>query len=133
MRFTKILNSTALTIFAKSSIIDLWQGSKYTSAGFTSVGVVSKPYKHLVTWSLITTVVVLTRAAIKRFGQSYNSSGPCLGFEWNFRFFANALFWASTDNLGLKRPLIFYKWVAFAARVQEKQKRCRARKVAKGP
>ena len=34
----------------------------------------------------------------------FEQSGSYLGFECNFLFFANALFWASGDNLGLKFP-----------------------------
>ena len=48
-------------------------------------------------------------------------------------FFANALFWASGDNLGLERPANSCKQVAYVAGVQGKPKHCRALKVAKGP
>ena len=48
-------------------------------------------------------------------------------------FFANALFWASGDNLSLKYPASSCKQVAFAAGVQGKPKHRRALKVAKGP
>ena len=37
-------------------------------------------------------------------------------------FFANALFWASSDSLGLKRPANPYTQVAFAAGAQVKPK-----------
>ena len=47
--------------------------------------------------------------------------------------FANALFWASGDNLGLKGPASSSKQLAFAAGVQGKLKLCRALKVAWGP
>ena len=46
--------------------------------------------------------------------------------------FANALFWALGDNLGLKHPVNSCNRVAFAAKVQKKKlKCCRALKVAK--
>ena len=45
----------------------------------------------------------------------------------------NALFWASGDNLALKRPANSCKQVAFAAGVQKKPKRCRVLKVANRP
>ena len=48
-------------------------------------------------------------------------------------FFANALFWAPGNNLGLKRPANSCNRVAFATGVQGKPKHCRALKVAKGP
>ena len=41
-------------------------------------------------------------------------------------FFANALFWAWGDNLGLKHPINSCKWVAFPAGVQGKPKCSRA-------
>ena len=47
--------------------------------------------------------------------------------------FANTLFWASGDNLGLKRPAKSYQRVSFAAEIQEKPKRCIALKIVKGP
>ena len=43
-------------------------------------------------------------------------------------FFANALFWASGDNLGLKFPANSCKRVAFTAGVQKKLKRSRTLK-----
>ena len=48
-------------------------------------------------------------------------------------FFANALFWASGDSLGLKHVASPCKQISFAAEVQKKPKRCTALKVAKGP
>ena len=48
-------------------------------------------------------------------------------------FFANALFWASGHDLGLKQPENSCKQIAFAAGVQKEPKYCRAFKVAKGP
>ena len=57
-------------------------------------------------------------------------TGLYLGFECNFCFFANVLFWESGDNLGLKRSANSCKWFVFAAGVQEKSKHCRAFKVA---
>ena len=60
--------------------------------------------------------------------------GSYLGFATsNFRFFANALFRASGDNLGLKHPVNPCKQVVFVTGVQKKPKHCRALKVAKGP
>ena len=56
----------------------------------------------------------------------YMWSRPYLGFECNFRFFANALFWASGHNLGLKHPANSCKGVAFAAGAQGKPMHCRA-------
>ena len=47
--------------------------------------------------------------------------------------FANALFWASGDNLGLTCPANSCKQVASAAGDQGKPKHCRALKAAKGP
>ena len=47
-------------------------------------------------------------------------------------FFANALFWAYCDNLGLKRPSNSCKRVAIVAGVQGKPKRSRTLKVDKG-
>ena len=46
--------------------------------------------------------------------------------------FANALFWASGDNVGLNSPTNSCNRVALAAGVQKKPKRCRALKVTKG-
>ena len=48
-----------------------------------------------------------------------------LRFECNFRFFANALFSASGDNLGLKRTSNSCKQVASAAEAHKKPKCCR--------
>ena len=48
-------------------------------------------------------------------------------------FFANDLFWASGDKLGLKHPANSCKQIVFAAGVQKKPKHRRAFKVAKGP
>ena len=59
-------------------------------------------------------------------------TGLYLGFECNL-FCANALIWASGDNLGPKHPANSCKWVAFAAAVQGKSKHCRALEVARGP
>ena len=50
-----------------------------------------------------------------------------------FPFFANGLFWASRDNLNLKRVANHCKQVVFAAGARGKTKRCRAVKVVKGP
>ena len=58
----------------------------------------------------------------------FDQSGLFLGFECNFLFFANALFWASGDNLGLKFPANSCKRVAFTAGVQKKLKRSRTLK-----
>ena len=44
-------------------------------------------------------------------------SGLDRGFECNFHFFANALFWASGDSMGLEHSANFCKQVAFAAGV----------------
>ena len=48
-------------------------------------------------------------------------------------FYANALFWASSDNLGLKHPANSCNRVSYAAGVQAKPKCCRALEVAKWP
>lgn len=48
-----------------------------------------------------------------------------------FLFLANALFWASDDNLDLKCPANFGEKVVFGAGSQKKAKCCRALKVAK--
>ena len=50
-----------------------------------------------------------------------------------FPFFANGLFWASRDNLSLKRLANHRSQVVFAAGARGKPKRCRAVKVVKGP
>ena len=62
-------------------------------------------------------------------------SGPYLGFKCNFCFFffANALFWASGNNLGLKHPANSCNRFSYAAGVQVKPKCCRALEVAKWP
>ena len=48
-------------------------------------------------------------------------------------FFANAIFWASCNNLGLKRPANSRKPIAFGAGIKGKPKHCRALNAAKGP
>ena len=60
-------------------------------------------------------------------------SGLYQGFECNFRFLQNALFWAPDDNLGPKDPANSFKQVTFSAGFQGKPKHCRAIKVVKGP
>ena len=52
-------------------------------------------------------------------------AGSYLRSECNFCFFANALFSASGDNLGLKRTSNSCKQVASAAEFQKKPKCCR--------
>ena len=54
----------------------------------------------------------------------YLVAGLYFGFEWNFCFFAYALFRVLVDNLGLKRPANSCKGVAFAAGVQKEPKCC---------
>ena len=48
-------------------------------------------------------------------------------------FLANGVFWASSDNLGLKHPAKLCMQVAFGAPVQGKSKPFGALKVVKGP
>ena len=47
--------------------------------------------------------------------------------------FAYTVFWASGDNLDLKRPAKSYQRVFFAAEIQKKPKRCISLKIVKGP
>ena len=67
-----------------------------------------------------------------------------LAFIWSFSravsriwmqlpFYANALFWELSDNLGVKPPANSCERVAFSAGVQGKPKRCRTFKGAKEP